>query len=87
MEYRKLAKLSVNLLLVTYIRSFLVVALAEERFLRDGAGKTASYYILVIFLSYLFCLCASEGMSASVLSRCALTCVLFLLCCVLFVVC
>eukprot|EP00731_Ephydatia_muelleri_P015388 Em0008g1108a len=42
MGYRKLAKLSVNLLLLSYIRNFLVVAIADERLLRDGAGYPTS---------------------------------------------
>lgn len=39
MGYRKLAKLLINLLLLAYIRNLLVLAIADERLLRDGAGK------------------------------------------------
>ena len=88
MEYRKLAKLSVNLLLLTYIRNFLVLALAEERLLRDGAGKRGAVYLSTSCLTLPVCVCAVvTRMQLWVFSLClnmrATYSVLFVVCCVL----
>ena len=79
MGYRKLAKLSVNLLLLSYIRNFLVVAIADERLLRDGAGKPRAIRWCRYFPTLPVYARACGYVGAILRSRC----LLFILCCTL----